>query len=73
MTDFDREWFGMPASDGFHVDVVVDIHEGPVTVLVCRWCRPERRVGSWNASVGLVRVMAQAVAHKAEEHGEGQA
>lgn len=70
MNDFDREWFGMPEPQGFHLDVTTDIHTGPATVLVCRWCRPERRVGTWDASVGLVRVMATAVAHKGEAHGE---
>jgi hypothetical protein len=71
MSDFDRQWFGMPEREGFHLDVTTDIHTGPATVLVCRWCRPERRVATWDVSVGLVSVMAAAVAHKGEAHGEG--
>lgn len=74
VNDFDREWFGMPepsGPDGFHLDVVVDIHEGAYTVLVCRRCvGPRRRVGSWSLPVPLWDVVGTAGIHDRVAHGE---
>lgn len=70
VSDFDREWFGMPP-EGFRVDTVVDIHTGPVVILVCVVCRPHRHTGSWADPVDLADVYRVAGRHRSETHGEG--